>query len=68
MFEEPHLPLNPTTISHELATRTDDAMTGDDDDDLIIVVRSADCSDSLCFPDHPSLFTIAASLAVWDSL
>jgi hypothetical protein len=68
MFEEPHLPLHPTTISYELATRTDDSMTGDDDDDPIVVVGSSDRSDSPIPADHPSLFAIAASLAVWDSL
>jgi hypothetical protein len=68
MFEEPHLPLHPTTISYEFATRTDDSMTRDDDDDPIVVVGSSDSSDGSGTRDHPSLFSIAPSLAVWDSL
>ena len=43
-------------------------MTGDDDDDPIVVIGPADSSDSRCSPDHTSLFTVAASLAVWDRL
>jgi hypothetical protein len=43
-------------------------MTRDDDDDTIVVIGSADCSDSPITRDHPSLFAVAASLAVWDFL
>lgn len=41
-------------------------MTGDDDDDPIVVIGSTDSSDSSIPPDHPRLFSIAASLTVWD--
>jgi hypothetical protein len=68
MFEEPYFSRQSTTISHELATRTDHSMTGDDDDDTIVVVGSANSSDGSGTRDHLRLFPIAASLPVWDFL
>ncbi len=68
VLEEPDFPFYSATISHEFATRTDDSVTGDDDDDPIVVIGSADGSDCFWTRDHPSLFGIAASLAVWDGL
>lgn len=68
MSEEPDLPLDPATISYKFTTRTDDSMTRDDDDNVIVVIGSTDSTDSRCSPDHTSLFTVAASLSVWDFL
>jgi hypothetical protein len=68
MLEEPHLPLDPTTISDEFATFSDHSMTGDDDDDTIVVIGSSDGSDGFGTRYHLRLLAVAPSFTIWDLL
>lgn len=68
VFEEPHLPLDPSSISDEFATCSDHAMTGNDDDDTIVVVGPADSSYCFGISYHLRLFSIAASFSIGNCL
>lgn len=66
MIEEPDFPIDPTTISDEFATLSDHSMTRDEYHDWIIMIGSADGSDSFWMTDLCGLFLVVPRFSVGD--